>query len=117
MATLPTKAKQRHSVKKQSTRQRTESPNEDFYKTKAWTSASKAFREANPICAWHGKRPQCTKYTKITDHIIALPDGGQPMNQNNWQPMCASCSAAKTNMEKINRKAAIKRKITPNGLL
>jgi 5-methylcytosine-specific restriction endonuclease McrA len=96
---------------------RTQSPNESFYKQKEWTSTSKAFREANPICAWYGKRPKCSKHSKITDHIVSITDGGDPMNTNNFQALCLSCSAAKTNMEKQNRETGMKRKITPNGLV
>lgn len=115
MATLPEQHKPKSVFTKG--RRRTKSPNEAFYKQKSWTNLSKQVREEQPICIWYGKRPNCTKYSKIADHKKALPDGGNPTDRNNLQGMCLSCSAAKTNMEQQKRQLGGKKTITPNGLV
>ena len=98
-------------------RRRKDSQHKGFYQSRLWKNASKEFLEANQVCVWYRKRIKCTKDAKITDHIVSMTDGGDRLNRKNWQPMCKSCSQAKTNMEVANRKRKVKGRITPNGLI
>ena len=87
------------------------SSHKNYYGSKAWRNRSKEFLAKNKICVWYGKRAKCTKYAKIADHVDWRNGADSEL-----QPMCKSCSQAKTNMETANKKTGYKRTITPNGL-
>lgn len=52
----------------------------------------------DPLCR------ECRKYDRLTeatevDHIIPMSQGGQPLDRNNLQGLCASCHGKKSNIE------------------
>ncbi len=56
-----------------------------------WRKASKAFLEANPLCADH-KRLGRTVAATVVDHIIKH-EGDKKLfwQRENWQSLCAHC--------------------------
>ena len=114
MATLPQKAQPKWQVK----RKRKDSPHKAKYQSAHWKGSAKSFfsKPENQICVWYGQRVKCQKKATIRDHIDAMTDGG--LYSGPLQPMCKSCSAAKTNMEVANRTYHNNSKtITPTGLV
>lgn len=84
---------------------RTASPHEAIYQSHRWRAESKAFREGKQ-CAMFGTREGCQREAHITDHIRnpAIHHGVDFWDQSNWQPLCRSCSAAKSNTERAAAK-------------
>ena len=71
------------------------------YDSARWRRTARAFRATHPFCV-NAERgdPGCTLVTEELDHIE--PHRGDERlfwNPENWQPMCASCHAAKTARE------------------
>jgi 5-methylcytosine-specific restriction endonuclease McrA len=98
-------------------RKRKDSPNKSFYQSEYWKRGPpRVFLVENKICAWYGKRKECKKDAKIVDHKMAITDEGSLTDQSNWQALCKSCSAAKTNMEVALRRTRKAGLITPTGI-
>lgn len=99
-------------------RKRKDSPHKAKYQSTQWKHTAEDFfsKPENQVCVWYGKRAKCQKKATIRDHIDAMTDGGSFTGK--LQPMCKSCSAAKTNMEVANRTYHNNSKtITPKGLV
>ena len=56
--------------------------------TPEWDAYSKAYLEVHKWC-------RCGQRATITDHVVALADGGALMDPQNHQPLCTSCNTAK----------------------
>ena len=69
-----------------------------FYSSKAWKRLSKVFRQRHPFCIECKKKGRDT-LTTHTDHIIAIEDGGAPLDWKNLQPLCTSHHSSKTAKE------------------
>lgn len=64
-----------------------------FYLSPAW-------REARAMCLIRFGN-QCIKCGRsntrlFVDHIVELKDGGDPLSQDNLEPLCGSCHTTKT---------------------
>lgn len=87
---------------------RTKSPNEDKYQNDRWQKESKEFRNGK-ICARSGQHPKCKGTPDTTDHIRnpAIDKSVDFWDQTNWQVLCRSCHAAKSNKERSILKAKL----------
>jgi hypothetical protein len=70
-----------------------------FYHSARWKRESKAFREANPLCA------ECEKEGisfpgSITDHVIPKDICEDPWDWKNWQDLCNRHHAKKGAQDK-----------------
>ena len=58
-----------------------------FYHTTRWKKESRAFREANPLCA-ECAREGLTGPAEVTDHIVPKDICRDPWDWKNWQGLC-----------------------------
>ena len=69
------------------------------YSTNRWKKASKAFRDAHPICELCRRRGIIT-LAEVVDHIIPVEVCSDFWDQNNWQSLCRRCNNIKGNKDK-----------------
>jgi 5-methylcytosine-specific restriction protein A len=87
MPTLPKREKQK--AKPFAT---TQNP---FYNSRGWRKISHAYLKANPLCIVCYKKGIIRKAT-VTDHVIPIRNGGDPYNNENFQPLCDHCHNSKS---------------------
>ena len=71
-----------------------------LYKTTRWTNASKAYRQAHPLCVLC-EAEGYTRPSTVTDH--KTPHGGDEAmfwNEANWQALCQRHHNAKSSYER-----------------
>lgn len=71
--------------------------------TTKWRKARADFLAKNPLCRECSQRGR-TKIATIVDHIVPIADGGSMWSRSNWQPLCGTCSDAKTAQENVRRR-------------
>lgn len=64
-----------------------------FYHSREWKNLRTLILNENPFCV------ACGKAAQMVDHIKAIKDGGEPLDQENLQSMCNSCHNKKENQE------------------
>jgi len=69
-----------------------------FYQRKEWKAVRLLQLQLEPLCR------KCRTLGKLSpaavvDHIIAIADGGNELEQNNLQSLCTSCHNEKTRRE------------------
>jgi 5-methylcytosine-specific restriction endonuclease McrA len=70
-----------------------------LYDSVRWRKARDRFLDSHPLCALCWVIDRDTPAT-IVDHI--KPHGGDPdlfWDENNWQPLCASCHSGKKRLQ------------------
>lgn len=70
-----------------------------FYHTNRWKMASKRFIENNPLCKECKKKGLLTP-SVITDHRIPKDKCADPLDQDNWDPLCKPCHSVKSAQDK-----------------
>jgi 5-methylcytosine-specific restriction protein A len=75
------------------------------YNSPAWRKLSRAFRRTHPLCAQCDREGRI-KQSQVTDHIIAIRDGGDVWDMNNLEALCKKCHDKKTRQE-INNRCAV----------
>lgn len=102
-------------------RHKTKSPNESKYQNQTlWKKRSKKFLEDGGTIEYEtqtgGKRlvkpcSMCGKAANTTDHILnpAIHQQVSFWDEKNWQPLCRSCHAKKSNRERAKNKKNIKK--------
>jgi 5-methylcytosine-specific restriction protein A len=87
---------QQHRKQRQQRYDRTERDPETiaFYNSRAWKAARTMQLNAHPLCQ------VCLKENVIrgawgVDHIVPISEGGEKLDPNNFQSVCASCHASK----------------------
>lgn len=66
----------------------------NFYSSRPWRNLRRWFLNGNPLCNI------CERIATQVDHIIPIMAGGQPLDADNLQSLCASCHSQKTAREK-----------------
>ena len=59
--------------------------NRALYGSGVWRRASRNHRDRHPFCV------ECGLPGGVTDHITPIEDGGEPLDEDNFQTLCASC--------------------------
>ncbi len=67
--------------------------NRSFYSSGKWQRLRGWFIRRNPVCVW------CLRPAEVVDHILAMKDGGEALNDNNLQSLCNSCHQRKRGQE------------------
>jgi len=67
--------------------------NHSFYSSGKWQRLRGWFIRRNPVCVW------CLRPAEVVDHILAIKDGGEALNDNNLQSLCNSCHQRKRGQE------------------
>ena len=62
----------------------------DIYNQKRWQELRLRILVSEPFCR------HCGRPASEVDHIEAITDGGDPWAEDNLQPLCSRCHAAKT---------------------
>lgn len=65
-----------------------------FYHSTEWRRISKQVRTEEPFCSECLKKG-ITKLSEVTDHIVAIKNGGSKLDRNNLQGLCRNCNNAK----------------------
>ena len=73
---------------------RKKTPWSRWYWTNTWKKLSKQFLRENPKCC------KCAEPSTEVDHIFSWDRSGDFWDYANWQAMCKSCHAKKTNSER-----------------
>ena len=68
--------------------------NHAFYASTAWRNARKRYIEQHPICEIC-RRAAAT----VVDHIRPINQGGAPLDEHNFQALCAVCHNKKSGHE------------------
>ena len=69
-----------------------------FYISKEWKRLRQNFLIEHPFCEECRKKGRLTKAT-VVDHIVPIRMGGSALDENNLQPLCASCHGRKSILE------------------
>lgn len=67
--------------------------NRGFYSSGKWQRLRGWFIRRNPVCVL------CRRPAKVVDHILAIKDGGDALNDNNLQSLCNICHQRKRGQE------------------
>ena len=63
------------------------------YWTTTWKRAREVHMRAHPTCQ------ACGQLGTLVDHIVAVRDGGEFYDVDNWQTLCMTCHGKKTARE------------------
>lgn len=80
----------------------------DLYESKEWRKLKAEVLDEERYCpGYHrlGSPIPCRAPTTQVDHVIALDDGGPPLDRTNLRALCASCHGRKTGDEVRARRA------------
>ena len=98
--------------KKKQTKQYSDRSIGNFYHSTAWRKLRAYHIRHSPLCAEClkvGKITDCTaKGAGVVDHIKPISEGGQPLDLDNLQTLCAKCHAVKTGREVAIRQGRAK---------
>lgn len=67
--------------------------NRVFYSSAQWQRLRGWFIRRNPVCL------HCLRPAEVVDHIIAIKDGGEALNEANLQSLCNPCHQRKRGQE------------------
>jgi 5-methylcytosine-specific restriction protein A len=70
-----------------------------FYNTTTWRKLSKRVKLEEPFCRVDG----CNNPTEVTDHIVAIEDGGEKLLRENLQGLCHKHHNRKSAKERWKR--------------
>ena len=73
-------------------------PNRSFYHSSAWRALRNRFIADHPLCAECLEKGVITPAT-VVDHIKPINEGGEPLDENNLQSLCARCHNKKSARE------------------
>ena len=65
-----------------------------FYNSRAWRRLRAWTLAGEPMCR------SCNKVATVVDHILPIRLGGERMDPENLQPLCASCHNKKSRSER-----------------
>ena len=68
---------------------------QEFYSSRAWRMKRHRHLTDEPLCRECRKAGRITRAT-LVDHIIPIRQGGEPLDDDNLQSLCASCHSAKS---------------------
>ncbi len=77
--------------------------NYPFYNSRTWRKLAKAHKKANPLCITCLQEGRTTP-AEVTDHKVAIDDGGHKTDINNLQSLCHKCHNSKSGRNKRKRK-------------
>ena len=72
--------------------------NQKFYNSRPWRKARKNYIEKFPLCV-KCKESGKTVAAKYVDHIQRIEDGGDKLNESNFQSLCKQCHDSKSGKE------------------
>ncbi len=75
---------------------------EKRYSHSAYRRRRAVFMSANPLCVWC-KEKSIIEPSTVLDHIKPVEQGGDFHDAENWQALCVSCHARKSNQDKKNK--------------
>lgn len=75
-----------------------EKGNSEFYNSRAWRKARKNYLNMNPLCVECEKKGLVVVAT-VVDHKVPINQGGEQLDESNFQSMCASCHNSKSARE------------------
>ena len=79
-------------------------PVDPFYRTPEWRALGASMkRQRGYRCQACGEDHSATAWKLRADHIIAIKDGGEPLDPRNVQVLCAGCDNAKRGVEHRER--------------
>ena len=78
------------------------SPNAEIYNGKSWRNLTKLMAALEPLCRYCLQKG-LTVASEVTDHIIAIEDGGSVYDRRNLQRLCTSCHNQKSADERHAR--------------
>lgn len=73
---------------------RRENSNRSFYTSPEWRRARKHYIELHPLCEICHRQ-----VSTVVDHIKPINQGGEPLDESNFQALCASCHNKKSGHE------------------
>jgi 5-methylcytosine-specific restriction protein A len=77
--------------------------NSEFYNSRAWRNLRKRFLNNNPLCIVCEREDIITVAT-VADHVKAMSQGGEAMDEGNLQPMCKKCHNSKSSHESRSKR-------------
>lgn len=83
--------------------------NRRFYKSGGWKGARlRVLRRDGYVCRNPDQNPNCRGMASQVDHIVPLNEwvesyGGDPLDEDNLQALCAPCHSKKTYREVVGR--------------
>lgn len=80
----------------------------DLYESREWRELAATVLDEERACpGWPEDHPiACRQRTTQVDHVIALEDGGPPLDRTNLRALCASCHGRKSAAERKARARA-----------
>ena len=96
MPTLPTNKRRKYIPEKEPKKA---GSNQSFYNSTRWRKNSVAYRKQHPLCEACKEGRNETQPCDVTDHIVAIEQGGARFNPINWMAMCHKCHNSKRGME------------------
>ena len=69
------------------------------YTSRTWRATSKAYLKEHPLCVMCKKKGKIVQAT-CTDHIVPIRLGIDPYDVTNFQGLCRSCHAWKSNSDR-----------------
>lgn len=75
-------------------------PNYDFYNSRKWRTVRALYLSTHPFCECEDcKRLPVPLPADVVDHITPINQGGDPLDENNFQAMNARCHNKKSGKE------------------
>lgn len=79
-----------------------EQDNSKFYNSRTWRKLRKFVLDKHPLCI-ECERKGLTTIATVGDHIVAITQGGAPLDESNIQPLCKKCHDSKSGKESGGR--------------
>lgn len=81
-----------------------------FYRSYAWRKRSERHRRDEPLCRTCKAKDLFVPAT-VTDHILAIRDGGDPWDEENLQSQCDTCHQEKRAAERRARVGGVGKRL------
>lgn len=78
--------------------------NEKRYTHSAYRKRRAVFLNANPLCV-HCSEKGLIEPATVLDHIQPVEQGGSFYDTDNWQSLCVTCHARKSNKDKVSKRS------------
>lgn len=72
--------------------------NSKFYNSRVWRKTRALWLEKQPMCK-HCERNGLTTAANVVDHILPISQGGDKLNDRNFQSLCKKCHDKKSASE------------------